>query len=243
MKYSTKQKTEPLARTGDQIKQEEAICAISSPLGVGGVSVIRLSGYGVISKVCPIFRGHKGAVRLEQVKTHRVLYGNIFSPKGDKLDEVLLLIMRAPNSYTREDVVEIHCHGGLIASRRILEALLDCGVRLAEPGEFTKRAFLNGRIDLSQAEAVMELINSKNDMSYEAALKQLDGGLSAPLNQIQGEMVALLARVEASIDFCEEDIDFIDRKTLVSVTQNLNRKIKDLMRSAREGVGLFCGRA
>ncbi|HEX9756238.1 MAG TPA: tRNA uridine-5-carboxymethylaminomethyl(34) synthesis GTPase MnmE [Nitrospiria bacterium] len=224
-------KIEPL-----RIIQEEPICAISTPLGEGGISIIRLSGAGVFEKIAKVFKAHREKTQIERVPSHRILYGGVFSFQGRKIDEVLLLIMRAPHSYTREDVIEIHCHGGIMAGQRILQLLNSIGIRLAEAGEFTKRAFLNGRIDLAQAEAVMELIRSKSDLGYEAVLNQLDGGLSFRVNQVRDLLINILARIEVSIDFCEEDIDFIDIKTLQVEVGKAIQQIKGIMNASEDGI-------
>ena len=218
------------------IQQDEPICGIATPAGEGGIAIIRVSGLGVISKVGMIFKGLKKGLNLEEVKSHRVLYGSIFSLEKQKVDEILLLIMKTPNSYTREDVIEIHCHGGTLSAQRILQLLYSLGIRLAEPGEFTKRAFLNGRIDLSQAEAVMELIRAKTDEGYDSALKQLNGGLSGELSLIRKSLLFLLSKVEVSIDFCEEDIDFINPEALKKEIQEIIEKLDALFSSAQEGV-------
>ena len=223
-------------KLGKVIQQDEPICGIATPAGEGGVAVIRVSGLGVISKVGMIFRGIKKGLNLEEVKSHRVLYGSIFSMEQQKFDEVLLLIMKTPNSYTREDVIEVHCHGGTLSAQRILQLLCSLGIRLAEPGEFTKRAFLNGRIDLAQAEAVMELIRAKTDAGYDTALKQLSGGLSEKLSLVRKNLLSLLAKVEVSIDFCEEDIDFINPEAIKKEIQEIIEKLDALFFSAQEGV-------
>jgi tRNA modification GTPase len=218
------------------IRQEEPICGIATHLGEGGITIIRVSGLGILPLIDRIFQGKRGSRSLDQVKSHRLLYGWVFSLEGEKLDEVLLLIMRSPNSYTREDVVEIHCHGGLVAGQRILRHLFTLGIRLADPGEFTKRAFLNGRIDLAQAEAVMELIQAKSELSYQAALRQLEGGLSEQVNKLKSLLLDLLARVEASIDFSEEDIDFITPDILAHEVVSIRRELEGLIGSAQDGL-------
>ena len=148
---------------------DDTIAAISTPLGEGGIGIIRLSGKDAVRTVEKIFRSHKGT-SLAELKSHRIVYGHVLNPStGKKIDEVLVTVMKSPHSYTREDVVEINCHSGMITLREILALILQQGTRLAEPGEFTKRAFMNGRIDLSQAEAVLDLIRSKTDESLRTA--------------------------------------------------------------------------
>ncbi len=189
------------------IRQEETICAIITPPGTGGVSVIRLSGKDAISIASRVFRKKSGK-SLRDAKTNSIQYGHILdSSTGAVLDEVLVGIMKAPHSYTCEDVVEVSCHGGLLITSKILEVFVREGARLAEPGEFTKRAFLNGRIDLAQAEAVIGLINSKTEEGLRSAIWQLEGSISRKINELRDSLTAALASLEAFIDFPEEDID------------------------------------
>ena len=189
------------------IRQEETICAIITPPGTGGVSVIRLSGKDAISIASRVFRKKSGK-SLRDAKTNSIQYGHILdSSTGAVLDEVLVGIMKAPHSYTCEDVAEVSCHGGPFITGRILEVFVREGARLAEPGEFTRRAFLNGRIDLAQAEAVIGLINSKTEEGLRYAIWQLEGSVSRKINELRDSLTAALASLEAFIDFPEEDID------------------------------------
>ena len=189
------------------IRQEETICAIITPPGTGGVSVIRLSGKDAISIASRVFRKKSGK-SLRDAKTNSIQYGHILdSSTGAVLDEVLVGIMKAPHSYTCEDVAEVSCHGGPFITGRILEVFVREGARLAEPGEFTRRAFLNGRIDLAQAEAVIGLINSKTEEGLRSAIWQLEGSISRKINELRDSLTAALASLEAFIDFPEEDID------------------------------------
>ncbi len=189
------------------IRQEETICAIITPPGTGGVSVIRLSGKDAISIASSVFRKKSGR-SLRDAKTNSIQYGHILDPStGVVLDEVLVGIMKSPHSYTCEDVVEVSCHGGLLITSKILEVFVREGARLAEPGEFTRRAFLNGRIDLAQAEAVIGLINSKTEEGLRSAIWQLEGSISRKINELRDSLTAVLASLEAFIDFPEEDID------------------------------------
>ena len=161
---------------------EHTIAAIAtSTMSSGGISVIRLSGEDAIKIADKIFKSVKG-IKLTDVASHTVHYGHIVSNEK-VIDEVLVIVMRAPNTYTREDVVEIDCHGGILVTRKVLEACIDAGASPAQPGEFTKRAFLNGRIDLSQAEAVIDVINSKNDYALKSSVNQLDGVLSRKIQK------------------------------------------------------------
>lgn len=187
--------------------QEETISAVATSLGEGGIGIIRLSGQNAIAVAEKIFVGINNK-KAAEVKNFQAAYGNIIDPdSGDRVDEILLLVMRAPKSYTREDVVEIHCHGGALPLRRILDLTLKYGARLAEPGEFTKRAFLNGRLDLTQAEAVIDIIRSKTDSSLKMAVGQLSGSLSNKIKELRAQVLGMIAHLEAAIDFPEEDIE------------------------------------
>ena len=194
--------------------QEETIAGIASGMG-GGISIIRISGENALQVVGSIFRTKKYLSNLqkeekeniiwksdyfEKKETHTVHYGFIVNDQKEILDEVIVVLMKGPNSYTKEDVVEIDTHGGNYVVKKILNELLHHGARLAEPGEFTKRAFLNGRIDLSQAEAVMKLISSQNDFSYQSALNQLEGEVSQYIEKIRQDILHQLGYIEAALD-------------------------------------------
>ncbi len=180
---------------------EDTIAAIStSTMSSGGISVIRISGSNAISIADKIFKSKKN-ISLSEASTHTVHYGNICNISDNSIiDEVLAIVMKAPNTYTREDIVEIDCHGGILVTRKVLEAVLDAGARPAEPGEFTKRAFLNGRIDLSQAEAVIDIINSKNEYALKSSVSQLDGKLSEKIRKIREILLNHVAYIEAALD-------------------------------------------
>ncbi len=180
---------------------EDTIAAIStSTMSSGGISVIRISGSDAINIADKIFKSKKNT-RLIEAGTHTVHYGNICNPvDGTIIDEVLAIVMKAPNTYTREDIVEIDCHGGILVTRKVLEAVLDAGAKPAQPGEFTKRAFLNGRIDLSQAEAVIDVINSKNEYALKSSVSQLDGKLSEKIKKIREILLNHVAYIEAALD-------------------------------------------
>jgi len=209
------------------MQSEDTIAAVSTPQGEGGVGIVRLSGPDAFRIAERLFVP-PGECAL---KSHRMHYGHIVDPAtGERVDEVLLSPMRAPKTYTREDVVEINCHGGLVPVRRVLELVILEGARLAEPGEFTKRAFLNGRIDLSQAEAALDLIRAKTEASERAAMSQLEGGLSKRINSILNNVRDLCAQVEASIDFPDEEIE----------PASLG-EIKKGMREAKADVGGLAG--
>ena len=176
----------------------DTIAAISTTLGVGAISIIRVSGNDAIKIVNKIFKGKN----LEKVETHTINYGNIVD-KDEIIDEVLVSVMKSPKTFTTEDVVEINCHGGISTTNKVLELVLNNGARLAEPGEFTKRAFLNGRIDLTQAESVMDLINSKNESKRKVAIKGLNGYVSNIIRNLRQEILELLASIEVNIDYPE----------------------------------------
>lgn len=180
---------------------EDTIAAIATPIGTGGIGIIRISGTDALNVLQKIFRS-----REKNFVSHKIYYGFIFDAKKNNLllDEVLVMIMLAPRTYTREDVVEINCHGGLVCVNKILDLVLKNGARLAEPGEFTKRAYLNGRIDLSQAEAVIDIINAQNDFANDIAFKQLKGKLSQEINLCMIKILDVLGQIEATIDYPEE---------------------------------------
>ncbi len=179
---------------------EHTIAAIStSTMSSGGISIVRMSGKDAIERADKIFVSKNGK-KLSEASSHTVHYGNIVDEDGNIIDEVLVIVMRAPNTYTREDVVEIDCHGGILVTRKVLEAAIKAGAKPAEPGEFTKRAFLNGRIDLSQAEAVIDVINSKNEYALKSSVSQLDGKLSAKIKEIREVILNHVAYIEAALD-------------------------------------------
>lgn len=179
---------------------EHTIAAIStSTMSSGGISIVRMSGKDAIETADKIFVSKNGK-KLSESSSHTVHYGNIVDEDGNIIDEVLVIVMRAPNTYTREDVVEIDCHGGILVTRKVLEAAIKAGAKPAEPGEFTKRAFLNGRIDLSQAEAVIDVINSKNEYALKSSVSQLDGKLSAKIKEIREVILNHVAYIEAALD-------------------------------------------
>jgi tRNA modification GTPase len=196
----------------------DTIAAISTPLGAGGIGVIRISGAGALTIVSRIFQRRGGSSPL---LSHRFYLGEFIRPGDQKvLDEVLLVFMRQPKTYTREDVVEIQCHSGALVLQEVLEAVLACGARLAEPGEFTKRAFLNGRIDLTQAEAVIDLIQSQTQQSLEIANRQRSGKLAAKVRQIKEGLMNILALLEAGVDFPEEEVPEIPPREIRQFLQH-----------------------
>ncbi|MCL5034485.1 MAG: tRNA uridine-5-carboxymethylaminomethyl(34) synthesis GTPase MnmE [Bacteroidetes bacterium] len=189
----------------------DTIAAISTPLGEGGISVIRISGVNAFAVADHVFLGR---TKLCNSPSHTAHFGKIVDQGGNLVDEVVAVTFRAPGSYTCEDVVEISCHGGYLVTQRVLEQLLAAGARLAEPGEFTRRAFLNGRLDLSQAEAVADLIQSQSEAAYRSSVRQLSGELSRKIKGIRDELLNLASLLELELDFSEEDVEFANRKML-----------------------------
>ena len=219
--------------------RNRTIAAVSTPQGVGGISVIRVSGDDAISICDSIYIGKK---KLRDVKSHTVCYGHIVDKNGVPADEVLVTVMHAPKTYTRENVVEISTHGGFSASKKVLELLISAGAYPAEAGEFTKRAFLNGRIDLSQAEGVIDIINSKTEVERQNALYQAGGGLFKKIKNLRDSLVNLAARMQVAIDYPDEDLEDVTKddiiKTLSDSENEVNRLIatKDNGRILKEGI-------
>src|SRR5947199_6484749 len=214
---------------------DDTIAAIATPLGEGGLAVIRLSGPQALAVADKSFVPlGKSSLKPSQAPTHTIHYGKIVR-QGRTVDEVLLSVMRAPRTFTREDAVEVTCHGGILAAKLVLDALLENGARLAEPGEFTKRAFLNGRLDLAQAEAVADLIRARTELSLAAANEQLAGKLSQRIDQMRDEMMKTLAHIEAHIDFPDEDISADTRDQLLARLERGVEFMDELLRTASEG--------
>lgn len=216
------------------IFQEDTIAAIATAPGEAGIGIVRLSGHKSIEILDKIFKAKKD-IKTVDIPTRMTTYGHIIDNDGNVVDEVLVIIMREPYSYTTEDVVEIHCHGGIIPVRRIMELVLKNGALMAEPGEFTKRAFLNGRIDLAQAEAVIDVITAKTERGLNAALNQLEGDLSEEIHRIMNELVSILAHIEAAIDFPEHDIEEITQDNILTASENVMQAVKKLINSFEEG--------
>jgi tRNA modification GTPase len=214
---------------------EDTIAAIATPLGEGGLAVIRLSGPDALAVADRCFApAGKNPAKPSAAASHNVHYGRIMRG-GQNVDEVLLTVLRAPRTLTREDVVEISCHGGLLPAKLVLDATLENGARMAEPGEFTRRAFLNGRIDLAQAEAVADLIHARTELALAAANEQLAGKLSERINLLRDEMMRTLAHVEAHIDFPDEDIAPDTRQQLVERLVKAVAFMDELLLTSREG--------
>ena len=208
----------------------DTIVAISTKLGVGAISIVRVSGKDAISLVNKVFRGKD----LTKVESHTINYGFINNGKED-IDEVLVTVMRSPKTFTREDVVEINCHGGIATTLSIFELLIEKGARKAERGEFTKRAFLNGRIDLTQAESVMDLIDSKTDNSRKLALSSLEGSLKKYINSFRDKLKHVIANIEVNIDYPEYyDIEEVTKKELKEVITDLEKDLQNLVKKSEE---------
>lgn len=210
------------------IFSEDTIAAIATPIGEGALSVIRLSGKSSIDALEGFYKGKKP---LSECATHTIHYGTFSNGSGDLIDDVLVSVFRAPRSYTGEDSVEISTHGNPIISQNILTCLLKSGVRLAEPGEFTRRAFLNGRIDLAQAEAVCDLISSRTDTSLKGARNQLNGLLSRKVNELRDILVDIFSLLELELDFAEEDLEFADRSDIIARLDRLTGEVERLIDS------------
>lgn len=214
-------------------KEFDTIAAISTPLGEGAIGIVRLSGTKALDIARSIFKGKD----LTTVASHTLNYGHIIKPStGEVIDEVMVSVMLAPKTFTREDVIEINTHGGIAVTNDILQLLIKQGARMAEPGEFTKRAFLNGRIDLTQAEAVMDLIRAKTDKAMSIAIKQLDGSLSQLISDTRQEILNTLAQVEVNIDYPEyDDVEEMTTALLRDKTQEFQALLEQLLRTAKRG--------
>ena len=213
--------------------ETDTIAAISTPIGEGAIAIVRLSGPSAIAAANKIFTGKD----LATVPSHTIHYGKLHHPvTGELAEEAMVSVLRAPKTFTREDIVEINCHGGLVSANRVLELVLGDAVRLAEPGEFTKRAFLNGRIDLSQAEAVMDLIRAKTDKAMNVALKQIDGRLSKLIQKLRQELIETVAHVEVNIDYPEyDDVEEMSHDMMRVKTKEVHQEIVSLLEVAKQG--------
>ena len=209
--------------------KSESICAISSPPGIGGVSLIRISGAKSFSIAEKIF-----SKSLKDTSGYKVLYGKIIEKK-QIIDDVIVTIFKNPHSFTGENTVEINCHGSTFIQQKIIELLINNGARLALPGEFSKRAFLNGKLDLSQTEAIADLINSKSSAAHEIAIKQLKGGISSELKVLRNKLIEFASLIELELDFSEEDVEFADRKHLNELIKDLIAHIYQLKKSFQYG--------
>jgi tRNA modification GTPase len=214
------------------IKNEDTITAIATPNGTGAIAIIRISGDKSFENADKIFTGR---IKICEAKTHTIHYGKILGKDKELIDDVMISVFIAPHSYTGEDSVEISAHGNPFVAKKIIELLVENGVRLAEPGEFTKRAFLNGKLDLSQAEAVVDVINSSADAALRGARNQLDGLLSKKVTELRTLLVNTSSLVELELDFAEEDIEFVDRKELISRIEKIISEISLLLKSYEFG--------
>ena len=212
--------------------EQRTIAAISTPVGVGGIAVIRISGDKAVEVADHVF---SGAMPLAKAKSHTVHYGHILGKNKEIIDEVLVTVMLAPKTYTRENVVEISTHGGITASKSVLRCVIEAGAYPAEPGEFTKRAFLNGRIDLSQAEAVIDIINSKTPLAQKNAISQVGGGLSDEINKIRNQLIGLAASMQVIIDYPDEELEDVTAEDIFNKVTEANNGIKRLLNTAENG--------
>lgn len=214
----------------------DTIAAISTPMGEGAIAIVRLSGDDAIKIADQLFRG-VGGKKLSEQPTHSIHYGHLIEAKsGQVVEEVMVSVMRGPKTFTKEDVVEINCHGGIVSVNRVLQHVLKNGARLAEPGEFTKRAFLNGRIDLSQAEAVMDLIRAKTDRAMNVALGQMEGRLSKLIKRLRQEILEILAHIEVNIDYPEyDDVEEMTHNMLLPKAHTVREEINKLLQTSQQG--------
>jgi tRNA modification GTPase len=212
--------------------ENETIAAISTPAGEGGISVVRVTGANAISVVA---KGFHGSQPLDKMSSHTAQYGRFVNEAGAAIDNVLVLVFRGPNSYTGEDTVEINCHGGRLLTKIVLEATIRFGARPAQPGEFTKRAFLNGRMDLAQAEAVADLIHARSERAHQASLVQLNGRLSQEIASIRKELIESISLLELELDFAEDGYEFKERtEREIALSESLD-KIRNLISTHRVG--------
>lgn len=210
----------------------DTICAIATSQGVGAISIIRVSGEEAVDIVSKIFKGNN----LKEVSSHTINYGKIVDKSGNIIDEVLVSVMLAPRTFTAEDTVEINTHGGIAPTNKVLELLLTSGCRLAEPGEFTKRAFLNGRIDLLEAEAVMDMINAKTNTQRELAVNQITGKVSGLINELRDDMVQIISNINVNIDYPEyDDVEIMTDEILIPKITKLKNKIVKILAESRNG--------
>lgn len=217
-----------------KININDTIAAISTAVGSGGIGIVRISGDDAFEVLSKIFEP-KSNKKIEDIKSHTINYGVVKDKNGEIIDEVLVSLMKAPNTYTKENVAEINCHGGVKAVNRVLSLVLQNGARMAEPGEFTKRAFLNGRIDLSQAEAVIDIINAKTDLAHKSAVGRLEGRLSKKVKAYRNEILTMTAHIEAAIDYPEHDDETMTYEMIKNKALELLADIKKLLKNADTG--------
>lgn len=213
----------------------DTIAAISTAIGEAGIGIVRMSGKESVSIANKLFKGNK-VNYLKDGESRKLIYGHIINPNdGEIIDEVLITFMKEPYTYTRENMVEIYCHGGIISVKKVLELILDNGARLADPGEFTKRAFLNGRLDLAQSEAIIDMIRAKTDKSFQVSLNQLEGSISNEVKEIMNILLEMIAHIEVSIDFPEEDIEDLTYDELEDKARLVYDRIEKLLNTADRG--------
>lgn len=212
----------------------DTITSISTPMGEGAIGIVRLSGPEAVEIGDKLYKGKK---KLKDVPSHTINYGHIIDPETDEVvEEVMISVLRAPKTFTREDIIEINCHGGILIINRILELTMTHGARMAEPGEYTKRAFLNGRIDLSQAEAVMDFIRSKTDRASKVAMNQIEGRLSDLIKQQRQSILEILAQVEVNIDYPEyDDVEDATTEFLLAQSKKIKNEIDQLLETGTQG--------
>jgi len=216
------------------MKEFDTIAAIATSIGEGGISIIRVSGDKSIDIVNSIFIG-KNNRKLHDLKSYTMRYGHIVDKNGVRLDEVIISYMKGPKSFTAEDTIEINCHGGVVGTNRILQEIIRAGARMAEPGEFTKRAFLNGRIDLSQAEAVIDIIRAKTELSMKSALMQSEGTISKEIKIIRNKLLSVIAHIEATVDYPEEDMEEVTAGKVSEEVTEIISEVDMLLSTADEG--------
>ena len=220
------------------MKEFDTICAIATPIGEGGIAIIRISGNKVLNIADEVFIA-KNKQSVKSMNTYTMRYGHIIERDSKEIiDEAIISYMKGPYSYTGENVIEVNCHGGVVATNRVLNEIVKAGARLAEPGEFTKRAFLNGRIDLSQAEAIMDIITAKTDLSMKSAMMQRNGSLTKEINELRKYLLNVLALIEYAVDFTEDDEDVVDDHLVNQIKDGINKtiiKVKNLLKNADEG--------
>ncbi|WP_295361792.1 tRNA uridine-5-carboxymethylaminomethyl(34) synthesis GTPase MnmE [uncultured Pseudoramibacter sp.] len=218
----------------NNVLSDDVIAAISTPVGTGGIGIVRLSGAESLQVADRVFMSPSGK-SVTSFPSHTIHYGHVVGRDGAVIDEVMLTVMRAPKTYTREDIVEINCHGGNVVVGMVLQAVIDAGARLADPGEFTQRAFVNGRIDLSQAEAVMDVIDAKTEAGVSYSLNQLSGGLSKKYQGIDDELLHLLTYIDAALDYPEYDVEEVTEQELDQNIHHMIDEIDELLQSAKVG--------
>ena len=220
------------------MREFDTICAIATPIGEGGIAIIRISGEKALEIADKIF-APKSKKDIKDMKTYTMRYGTIVDlDTKDIIDDVILSYMKGPRSYTGENVIEVNCHGGVVATNRVLNQIVKAGARIAEPGEFTKRAFLNGRIDLSQAEATMDIIKAKTELSMKSAMMQSKGALSKEIGELRKYLLNVLALIEYAVDFTEDDEDIVDDDLIAQIKDSITKtitRINSLLKNADEG--------